>query len=131
MGCFFVDGGDGRNLQRSETERRIEERGARRNGKLILNSRVLVIIREPQQPLLNYRSHRRDWMRLGHCNASLIIYRLYYYSNNCVVGVSVLLPSPFYFLVTKRTLFVLHLAKAVPIKSDEFWLLPSASATVL
>lgn len=56
--------------------------------KLIWNSSVLVIIREPQQPLLNYRSHRHDWMRLGHCNTDLIIYRLYYYSNSCMETVS-------------------------------------------
>lgn len=104
IGRFCKDSGDGQNLQRSETERLMGPCVVRWNGKLILNSRELVIIREPQQPLLNYRSHQCDWMRLGHCNTILIIYRLYYYSNNCMVGVSVSLPSPFYFLVTKRTL---------------------------
>lgn len=54
---------------------------------------MCVIIREPQQPLLNYRSHQHDWMKLGHCNGNLIIYRLYYYSNNCMEKV-IILPSP-------------------------------------
>lgn len=60
----------------------------RQDGKLIMNSSVLVIIREPQQPLLNYRSHQHDRMRLGHCNTGLIIYSLYY-SNNCIEKVSI------------------------------------------
>lgn len=101
-----------------ETDRTTQSEVDRR---LVLNSRVLVIIREPQQPLLNYRSHQCDWMRFGHCNAILIIYRLYYYSNNCMVGVIVSLTSPFYFLMPKKKKsVVLHLAKA-PIKG-RIWL---------
>lgn len=53
-----------------------------------MNSSMLVIIREPHQPLLNYRSHQHDQMRLGHCKKGLIIYSLYY-SNNCTEKVSI------------------------------------------
>lgn len=53
-----------------------------------MNSCVLVIIREPQQALLNYRSHQHDRLRLGHCNTGLIIYSLYY-SKNYIEKVSI------------------------------------------
>lgn len=75
--------------RKSERDRPIEWHRARVSCELIWNSSVLVIIREPRQPLLNYRSHQHDWMRLGHCNTNLIIYRLYYYSNNCMGKVSI------------------------------------------
>lgn len=75
------------------------------SSELIWNSSVLVIIREPRQPLLNYRSHQHDWMRLGHCNTNLIIYRLYYYSNNCMGKVSIFSSPPTY--VTEEELCVL------------------------
>lgn len=79
--------------RKSERDRLIEWHRASVSTELIWNSSVLVIIREPRQPLLNYRSHQHDWMRLGHCNTNLIIYRLYYYSNNCMEKVSIF-PSP-------------------------------------
>lgn len=59
---------------------------------LIWNSTVLVIIRESRQPLLNYRSHQHDWLRLGNCNTNLIIYRLYYYSDHFLGKVGVRCP---------------------------------------
>lgn len=72
-----------------QSDRLMEWHRARVSSELISNSSVLVIIREPRQPLLNYRSHQHDWMRLGNCNTNLIIYGLYYYSNNCVGKVSI------------------------------------------
>lgn len=82
---------------------------------LIWNSSVLVIIREPLQPLLNYRSHQHDWMRLGHCNTNLIIYRLYYYSNNCMGKVSIFFTPPTY--ITEELCVLLYVEKSYKDKS--------------
>lgn len=80
----------------SERDRLKEWQKLRLSTELIWHSSVLAIIREPQQPLLNYRSHHYDWMRLGHCNINLIIQKLYYYSNNCIGKVCIFLaPSTF------------------------------------
>lgn len=79
--------------RRSERDRLIEWQRVRMSSELIWNSTVLVIIRESRQPLLNYRSHQHDWLRLGNCNTNLIIYRLYYYSDHFLGKVGVL-PVP-------------------------------------
>lgn len=78
--------------RRSERDRLIEWQRVRMSRELIWNSTVLVIIRESRQPLLNYRSHQHDWLRLGNCNANLIIYRLYYYSDHFLGKVGVRCP---------------------------------------
>lgn len=85
-----------RQTEKAQGDRLIEWHRVRVSSELICNSSVLVIIREPQQRLLNYRSHRHDWMRLDHCNTNLIIYKLYYYSNNCMGKVSIFSDPPTY-----------------------------------
>lgn len=57
-------------------------------------------------------------MRLGHCNTSLIIYRLYYYSNNCMVDVSIFPQS--LLLLCQKELCLIVFGKAIPIKSRRF-----------
>lgn len=100
--------------RKSERDRLIEWHRASVSTELIWNSSVLVIIREPRQPLLNYRSHQHDWMRLGHCNTNLIIYRLYYYSNNCMGKVSIFPVLPH---MTEKPCVLLYVEKSCKDKS--------------